>query len=68
MTYTIVRENGNFLGGRAYEEVVDAVQKDRTSCMVDGYTVHILEVDMTDVKNTLIKVKVEGIDEETGND
>jgi len=62
MTYTVVKENGCFLHSTAYVAVVDAVQKDRTSCTVDGHTVHILEVDMTDVDKAVVKVKVEGID------
>lgn len=61
MTYSVVKENGNFLSGRAFEEVVDAVQKDRTSCKVDGYVVHILEVDITEVDHAVVKVKVEGL-------
>ena len=62
MTYMVKKENGCFLYGIAHETVVDAVQKDRTSCVVDGHTVHILEVDMTDVDKAVVKVKVEGID------
>lgn len=59
MTYTVVKENGNFLDGRAYDKVVDAVQKDRTTCMVDGNTVHILRVKSTEVDHAVIEVKVE---------
>jgi hypothetical protein len=61
--YTVVKENGCFLSGIAYEEVVDAVHKDATSCQVNGYTVHILEVKITAVDEAVVKVRVEGIDE-----
>jgi len=63
MTYTVVKENGAYLDGRAFESVVDAVQRDATQCEVAGYTVHILEAVVDSVDHCTVKVKVKGIDE-----
>ena len=62
MRYTVVKENGNYLDGEAFEKVVDAVQCDKTNCVVAGYKVNILEVVIDDVDHCVVKVEVEGID------
>ena len=60
--HAVVKENGCYLSGVAYDEVIDAVERDNTQCIVDGYTIHILEHTVDENGNKITTVKVEGID------
>ena len=60
--HSVVKENGCYLHGNALDEVIDAVEHDRTECTVDGYTIHILEHEVDESGNKVTLVKVEGLD------
>ncbi len=58
MRYTVKNENGKYLQGREYDEIVDAFQKDKSSVEIDGRKVDIVKADMTDVEEAVIIVEV----------
>ncbi len=61
-SHSVVKENGKYLHGKAIDEVIDAVEHDKTECTVDGYTIHILEHTVDENGNKVTLVKVDGID------
>ena len=60
--HSVVKANGSFLSGEAYDAVIDAVMKDQTICEVSGYTIHIISHSVDESGNKVTKVKVDGID------
>lgn len=61
MTHTIVNQKGKYIiDQHTIDEIVDAINKDKTSCEINGVKVEI-ELDVKCEKRRLTKVIVEGI-------
>jgi len=58
MTYTVVKENGRYLDGKERDEIIFAVEHDMDHTYIDGVRVDIKSVDITNVTNAVVKVKV----------
>ena len=59
LTHSIVKENGKYLDGKEHEAVVNAIMHDKTSCVVDGNTIHILKhtIDPDGSKVTIVAIE-----------
>jgi len=51
--YSVVNQDGNYIHGYAYDMIVSAYQKDKTSLTIDGYSVFIVSARYVDGVTTI---------------
>ena len=61
ITHQVVRQNGELLDGREREEVIFAVDHDKTSLTIDGHDIEIVQHQVDADGNKITKIKVDGI-------